>query len=374
MNWTRYKLLIISGGITVVLAGGLMFWILSTLGESNEVKGEIENLRQQQNRLANEKPFPSKQNFEKLKADQAKVVEQRDQLKKLIREGQLEPVEINRSRFGDYIKSDFVPGLRTAAKEAKKGGENGVILTDPDFGLTEYLNGALPETSKIPELTLELETVSHLSRLLFEAGISELVQVKTLEESENNPPRGTRPGVSMPMPGFEMGAFDPVTGRPVSASEADDGLSDLEKEKKRMFSFKDYRVEFKAYEDFFREAFNRIVADSNQLVITELYVTNSNEDLWPSYLEPALGRGRTTANRSARPAARAAREPATELERLLMGASSPGLNAAEQEQEVQIAGLAERRQNVIGGNLLNVVMVVRVYRLLDETSETEQGR
>lgn len=369
MNWTRYKLLIFSGGITVVLAGGLVFWILSTRGASNEVQGQIESLNQQQSRLSSEKPFPSGKNFEQLKAEQAKVVLQRDQLKTLIRQGQLMPIEINRSRFGDYIKGEYVPGLRSAAKAATKGGEHGVILTDPDFGLTEYLNGALPETAKIPELTLELQTMSHLSTLLFDAGISELVLVKPVDEDEKNPRRRTGLPVASPVPGFDMGMINPMTGMPTTGAAPDEGLSELQKQKNRLFTFKDYRLEFKAYEDFFREAFNRLVSDPNQLVITELYVTNANQDLWPSYLEPVLGKGQKTPAR--RDAARAQREPANDLERLLMGAAAP---AEEKETEVQIAGLAERRQNVIGGNLLNVVMVVRVYRLIDETSETEQGR
>jgi hypothetical protein len=372
MNWTRYKLLIISGGITVVLAGGLTFWILSTRGASNEVQSQITNLNQQQSRLSSEKPFPSSKNFEQLKVEQAKVVEQRDQLKALIRQGQLTPIEINRSRFGDYIKGEYVPGLRSAAKAATKGGEHGVILTDPDFGLTEYLNGALPETTRIPELTLELQTVSHLSRLLFDAGISELMSVKPVVDDEKNPRRRNSPMSPAPMPGMNMGLMNPMTGMP-SGAQTDDGLSDLQKEKNRLFSFKDYRVEFKAYEDFFRDAMNSLVADSNQLVITELYVTNASEDLWPTYLEAVLGKGRQNQARPARTPTRPTREPNNELERLLMGAASSAPTADETENEVQIAGLAERRQNAIGGNLLNVVMVVRVYRLIDETSETEGG-
>lgn len=373
MKWTRYKLLIISGGITLVLSVGLIFWIMSTLGKRNQVQGQIESLEEQQTRLSSEKPFPSARNYDQLKSEQGKVIVQRDQLKELIREKQLQPVVLNRSRFGEYIKSEYVPEIRAAARAATKGSEYGVILADPDFGLSEYLQGVLPETVRIPSLLLELETMAHLSKLLFDSGISELNLVKAVEEESSQNRRAERATPVAPtVPGFNMGMVDPATGVPLVGQQNDEGLSDLQKEKNRLFTYKDYRLEFKAYEDFLWETLNRFAADPNQLVITELYITTADKELWPDYLKPALGTERGGSSRSQRNTPRP-REPANELERLLLGAGDAGISTVAPENEVKIAGLPSRRQNVIGGNLLNVVIVVRVYRLNQETSATVQG-
>jgi len=365
MNWTRYKLLIISGGITLVLSGGLIFWILSTRGKSEEVNSQIRNLNQRQSNLFSEKPYPSNQNFDLVKAEQAKVEAKRDELKSIISDGQIDPQVVTRSRFGDYIKRQLVPTLRKMAKESTKGGEHGVILTDPDFGLTEYMEGVLPETSRIPTLMLELETMSHLSKTLFDSGISELVLVKAATDVDAPKTRGrARPPVGIPGP--------PMMGRGVDVNE-DEGLSNLEIEKKRLFSSIDYRLEFKVYEDYLWELLNAMLSDPNQLVITELYITNANETLWPDYLKPIVG-VRTRADKSRSRQRPTRREPANDIERLLMGATGAQTeDLPEEKEEVLIAGLSDRRQNIIGGDLLNVVIVVRVYRLNDETAENEQG-
>jgi hypothetical protein len=227
------------------------------------------------------------------------------------------------------------------------------------------MEGVLPENSRIPTLMLELETMSHLSKTLFESGISELVLVKAATDEDTPNTRGrARPPVGVPGP--------PIMGMGMETNE-DEGLSDLESEKKRLFSSIDYRLEFKVYEDYFWELLNAMLSDSSQLVITELYITNANEILWPDYLKPVVG-VRTRADRSRSRQRPTRREPANDIERLLMSATGAQNEALpEEKEEVLIAGLSDRRQNIIGGDLLNVVIVVRVYRLNDETAENEQG-
>lgn len=363
MNWTRYKLLIISGGITLVLSIGLIFWIFTTRGKNQEVSDRIQNLNRRQSQLFSEKPYPSEKNFERLVSEQAQIREQRNQLKSLIREGQLQPRDITRARFGDYIKGPWINTLRTAAESATKGGEDGVILEDEYFSMSKFIeDDDLPETSEIPDLMLDLETISYLSRMLFNEGISELISVKA---DDPNQEKAANPNRFAPLGGF-------AANRAQAEEPADETvLSDLAQEKERLFNHKDYRIEFKVYEDFFWQLLNEIVSDQNIFVIKELYVTNSNDQLWPSYLEPVVGKRQT--RRAARNS-RAVRQPANDLERLLMRASDTNDDSRPTEQKkVKIAGLSERRQNVTGGDLLNVVLVVRNYRLIDETEENEQG-
>lgn len=364
MNWTRYKLLIISGGMTLIVSGGLIFWITSTRNKNLEVDNQIQTLNSRQSGLFAKKPFPSQKNFEQLEAEQAKVEVQRDELKKQILEGQLKVVEVSQNRFGDYIRYELVPNLRNKAETSTKGGEHGVILSDPDFGLTDYLSGVLPETSKIPGLLLELQTMEHLSLLLFDAGISELNLVAKAEKGNT----GKRPVRAVSL--TDLAGIPSQTSGSGRASGEEDTRSELLKQKERLFNWQDYRLEFRVYEDFLWQLLNRMVADPNQLVITEMYITNSNDMLWPKYLEPVMGGRRRMPARPRAPA----REPGNDLTMLLQGIGGVENTGTGPEPVVQIAGLAERRENVVGQDLLNVVMVVRVYRLAEETLENEEGR
>src|SRR5690606_22031476 len=122
-----------------------------TRSKNAEVNQKIQNLESTQTGLYSQKPYPSGKNFEQLKAEQAKVIEQRNHMKKLIREGQLQPDTVGRAYFGEHI-ARWVTQLRNAAKDATKGGEKGVLLADPDFGLTDYLQGLPPENAKLPGL------------------------------------------------------------------------------------------------------------------------------------------------------------------------------------------------------------------------------
>ncbi|WFB37621.1 Amuc_1100 family pilus-like protein [Kiritimatiellota bacterium B12222] len=371
MNWTRYKLLIISGGVTVVLSSALLFWILSVRSENADVKSEIQSLTSKQASLKSQPLFPSEQNFQLLKAEQEKVVAQRDQLKDLIAEGELKVQEVSRSNFSGYIKS-WASSLRKTASESVTGGEHGVILVDPDFGFTDYIrNGILPVNSELPNLLLELQTMEVLCNLLFESGISELISVSVVEEkSAVTPGRNAFNSSSFSAPG--MNAMNNIPGgsgaMPPGAGMNEEGAPS---EKERMFTYKDYRVEYRVYEDYLWTTLNNFMGNPNTLVVKELGVTNSNQELWPHYLKPLIGTKRNKTPIAGAPKRRPERRT-NPLERMFMSEEGPA--PEEPKEDIRIAGLTERRQNMVGGDLLNVYMVVRVYRLINEDSETEQGR
>lgn len=369
MKWARYKLILISGIVTVILCGGLIFWILSSSSALSELDSSVDRLRQQQNTLVSSELYPSESNLVILRQEQKKVAERRDTLLSVIREGQLSIPTINRAVFGDYING-VVPELRQAASTATKGGEDGVKLNDPDFGLTEYLEGTLPTQRRINTLVVEIETIDHVAKLLFTSGISELVSinVKGEEDEETNPRisgrplarerRPTRTTRSVPTP---------------SVQEVDDGSTSVEKERERLFSDVVLRVEFKAYEDFLWEAVNQILADSNQLVISSFSITNGNTLLWPDYLESP---NRNSETRSARRERRDAPRSSSSEPDLLSMLSGTGENPQAQRQEKEkLPGLAERQLNVVGGDLLNVVMEVKAFRLkpAEESAAQPEG-
>ena len=171
------------------------------------------------------------------------------------------------------------------------------------------------------------------------------------------------------MPGMMPG------GRPTRPGQTQEAEgSQIDKERDRMFDAVSFRLEFRAYEDFFWNVLNGLLADDNQVVITSLAVTNSNELLWPEYLKPV---GSSQPARRSRAAPRPARRRQNELADLFGMGGEPGELSAtlEPQDEVTLAGLEERRQYLVGGDLLRVVMEVKVYRLKpEETETTPEGR
>lgn len=344
MNWNRYKVLIISGGLTLLVVGGCIFWIISSSSTRSELDAQVKTTLNRQKRLTSQEPYPSQENLNALLAEQAKVADRRDAIENAMSQGQVQVTPISRSRFGDYIKTT-VPELSGQAAAARKGGENGVILRDAEFGLTEYLEGTLPNQNEINRLVVEIETMKHLASLLFTSGISELVRIEPVMVEEEE--------VEVVQPSRRRPSRNPRARQPVVVEEA----PDFKVERKRMFEVITFNIEFKAYEDFFWETLNAILADPNQITVSSLSVTNGNTVLWPDYLKP-VGQGTKRFTRSQRNANRNA-----DILSLLQGNDE---EAASQSTDNALPGLADRRQYDVGGDLLDVVMEVKIYRLKTE--------
>lgn len=368
MNWTRYKTLIFTGGLTVVVSGALIFWLLSSRGASRDLRDGIRSLESAQSRLVASDPYPSERNVEQLRAEQEKVRERRDEMMQTMREGQIDPPPMGSpSRFVDFVRNEWVPQMLRSAAEAQRGGEAGVVLRDSSFGLQKYFEGELPAAGEVSDLMVRLETLSHLGKLLFESGISELVNLRPVEPETRTDRRRAEPRRGL----GAFGQSGPAATEP--EEEPADGAERLKAEKERLFESVEYRLEFRVYEDFFWAAINNLLADPNQIVIKRLTVTNGNDKLWPEYLKPAItGAGRAPEAR--RPAPRAREMSALERELMRLEGGTPEREAAgEETARTALPGLDERRQLTTGGSLLNVVMDVVVHRLKAETPETTEG-
>jgi hypothetical protein len=367
MNWSRYKLIVISGAATLVISAGLIFWILSSTSASRELEQSVRTLRQQQTRLTSADLYPSEANLEALQEEQQNVRLRRDEILTVIREGQISPQPVSRSVFGDYV-NDVVPQLRNAAAAATKGGAKGVLLRDPDFGLTEFLEGTLPSQRRINELVVEIETLKHLSTLLFDAGISELISISVVsEDAAQAETAGRRPRTASPLNSARSRRRDQA---PSSASEDDTEEGRVIAERERLFEELTFTLEFNAYEDFFWEVLNRILADPNQIVVSSITVTNSNTLLWPDYLQNPSSAGESRSARRERRETSRRPTPENDLLSMLGGRESTAQEVP--EEEAKQAGLPERQQNLVGGDLLNVILRLNVYRIKPDEAMTTQ--
>lgn len=369
MNWSRYKLLWVTGGVTLVLTGVAVFFWMRAGAQNEELESDIQRLQTDRRTLTGQTPFPSSDSVEALKTEQEKVQALRDELLQTIEEGQLTPPRLARTMFADYAR-DLVPRLRRLAKTSTKGGEDGVILQDPEFGLGDYLRGELPEASRIPSLMLELETMSRLAELLFTSGISELVDIEVTEVEEESEGRraGRLPG-ALPGRNRSTDRRGAASGEEEEPDPAVQKREQVRKEMERMFTPLVFELRFKVYEDMFWDVMNRLVNDENQFVVRRIHVTNGNANLWPQGVQPAFG------SENRQDPSRRDRQPRNELEDMLaMMDGGGGTDPAEEETtEVAIAGITERRQRTTGGELLHVSMRIALYRLTPDVLAREEN-
>lgn len=371
MNWRRYKLLWGTGVVTLVLTGvGIFFWVKAG-NQNQELEAAIQRLETQRSGLTGESPFPSEESVEVLKTEQEKVKELRNELLRVMEEGQITPPRLARTMFADFVR-DLVPRLRALAKASTRGGEEGVVLQDPEFGLSNYLRGELPEASRIPSLLLELETMAHLAEILFTRGISELVDIQVVAVEEADQAGLRRRGGRLP------GASPRASSRalPDGASEGEkepdaeeERRERVEREMKRLFEPLVLDLRFKVYEDMFWGVMNALTEDSNQFVVRRLHITNGNGALWPEGVEPAFDAGD-------RPQARGgeAGGDRNSVEAMLARMQG-GEDGAGQEDTATAAlpGIRERRSKTAGGELLHVSMRIALYRLNPQALVREEN-
>jgi len=350
MNWKRYKFLIVAGAVSLVAVVLLVFFIFKAGAETSDLRSEVTRLKSEQSRLVSMRPFPSEESFTFLRDKQRNLEARRGEIQEIILENQIAPIPMNRSLFGDFIRSEFVPPLVAAATEATAGGEQGVILRDPAFGLQTYLDGGLPDPREIPALMVRLETMRHISGILFSSGISELVRIEPKSAEAERP--GTRPRTGTAPAAGGLFATTPATQtRPdARAPEAVDGT----RRRDELFEQITFTVSVKVYEDKLWGVLNAFSADLNQIVIRNLTITNSNQQLWPAYLRPDPRMGTPAAPRGG-----TARTERPALIALLEGATSESRAEAAPVRP----GLQERREKTVGGELLDVSFDLTFYRL-----------
>lgn len=356
MNWKRYQFLIVSGAVSLIAILVLIFLIVRAGAQTSELRSDVTRLKSSQRQLTEQRPFPSQTSYAFLREKNQSLLERRGELKEVILEGQITPIQMSRSLFGDFVRTQFVPPLIAGAAAATAGGEEGVILRDPAFGLQEYLDGALPEPQEIPSLMVRLESMRHLALVLFGSGISELVRIEPRTQEAAGRP-GARPRTAAAPATGLFGGPAPAAAQPTAPSAPPAAGTSRRLE---LFEEVPFTVSVRIYEDKLWGMLNALALDDNQLVVRNVSITNGNQQLWPAYLRPDTRMG-TPATR-AQPAARTERRQANPLLAALMNQPETGAGA-ETAAPAARPGLRERRERLVGGELLDVSFDIIFYRL-----------
>ncbi len=360
MNWKRYRVLIFTGAVSLLASGGLLAWILKTSGAIQGLETDIRGLAGEQTSLSRKPIFPSEKAFLALQAAQETLTQRRDALAAAVSEGQMGVPTMMRAQFGDYVRR-MVEDLKAAAAKSTQGGEQGVVLADPQFGFKTYLEGTPPEAGEIPALMVRMELLRHLAGLLFDAGISELVAIEAVKP-EPAKAQTVVPGFAPLAPPRGFGA----TAKPPAGKPGESGPEEAAEiaERDRLFDRVEFRVRFRVYEDHLWGLLNQLAADPNQVVVRRMRVDNQNEGLWPSFLQEDRGAASSSTTRAARVPKR--------FEDLVLGFDLGGGGDEESpETPSALPGLSSRRERVTGGEMLLVVLDLTVYRLKNPPPATQ---
>jgi len=351
MNWKRYRVLIVGGGVALLLSIAAIFWIVKSNGRWQENQRELDGLRSRQSGLVQGNPYPSQANFQLMQRNKGILDEKLLAFRTNILEGQLQPPPMARSNFGDHVRS-MVPELRRMAAKATAGGEAGMVLRQSDFGLANYLGGQLPETEHVPRLMVQMEFIRHLTGLLAREGVSELV---SLEREVFEAPRvegrgGPALGTFSTLLGVPATPVPPARGQAARGQPARSSF-DIAAHVEQLFDRENITLRFRAYEDRVWGVLNAMAADPNQILVKRIHLTNGNNRLWPTYLKPAAGMQEPRRAEVARPAAGLL---------ALLGDPSQGDRVG---TSTTLVGLEEKRQLMTGGELIDVVLEVTIFRL-----------
>jgi hypothetical protein len=370
MNWKKYQSLLIGGGILLALIIAATVFLFKLKGGYEKTQGLLETKLNQVSQLNSKKPFPSPENARKI---QEQVEELENIFGKKLNEkldDQIEEVPVSGDDFIPYLR-DLIQSISSRnpkvsvianatekepseieGEPAEEPSENEASLTrvaqNFDFGFPVYLDlGTPPPTNYIPRLTVQLQTVREVCNVLYDAGISELVEV-TREEFETGSGRKSR------RMGYSEGELR--SGRP-DTSEGMEGELAAEDESLGLYTTEKLEVVFQADEGAVWEALSLLANAKAPIQVTKLYVENQNVDIKPEFAKAATS---TSSSRRSRGSLRSA------------GGSRGSIRPPEKESEVvDINALTAAR--AAGNELIEVRLHLTVYRFNRAQTDENNG-
>lgn len=259
MTVGKKNLFIIAGAIAVVVMVAVVgFLLYGEIGTFNEVSGKLDLSKQQLERPYHSNPFPSPENVEREKANVDALNTWFKNLTDDLRKGEMRVPEKNPGtllKFMQETQKDLI-------KDAKS---HGTALPGGNFlfGFQRYDMGAIPAPTHVPRLTEQLTVIDMISRMLFESGAKELIQVtrREFEEPANQPGHG-RQFLSQVAP---------------SASK-----TPAVKPSEKLYETDHFSFEFKAKEMAIIEFLNRLSKHGVFIAVTSLEIEREGLDVLPA--------------------------------------------------------------------------------------------
>lgn len=253
LQFQRYKELWVAGIIMAVV--GLLLAVLAIRSRATfiDARDRLQNAQSSIERLQRAQPYPSRENVAMASGNVTQLRDFRNTLLEAMSQNQFEPLNVEPAAFP---LGPALVRLRAAARQ------NTVTLKEGEaFGFQRYVADGVPAsaTNEIGRLTVQLQLIEHVCRVLFGSGISELTAVNRMEfeapgRQETPRGRGARRQV-------EPVAFDLVQ---VDSTE--------EEEEDGLFRQERLQIEFRCEAPVVWRVLNVFAADPSFIVVRDIKV------------------------------------------------------------------------------------------------------
>ena len=328
MKIRKHMVLVAGGGTALILILVALFMLYRFYRTYDRVNEDLDSTMNQLRALQERAPYPSRENVLVTQTNLVILQDYFAGLFKSLREGQIEPIEMEAAKFTPLLRDGI---LRVSRRAQDKG-----VALPPLFamGVERYKLGALPSGADVPRLVVQLKTLEVLCDMLIDAKVSEIVSVKRSIFEQGAIDQDILPGNA-----GRWGRWAGGGGAPAPESAPADESPAEVLDPSGLFSIEHYTLEFKCHEKSVWNILNALAKSKLFAVVKRVSIENENPVL--KIATPV-------------PAASAPAAPAP-------GSGAPGKPGAGQA----IAEVKTQDQRVIAGReLVAVVLDVDVYRFL----------
>lgn len=333
----KHMPLLIGGVVVLVLAIALLFLLFSTHSRYAEGATQLSVAQSSLQRLSSRAVFPSEANVQTMGKQLDIYQDYLDGLYDSIRAGQRASAPVNRDGFRRMLEE----GLGNLINEARA--KSVTIAPDFAFGVQRYIAGNPPSDEDLPRLVDQFTSLATLCRILFDAGIGELVSVdRTVFEKDAQ----VAPAEE------EYGRRARNRSEPQAAAPSTELFQDPD----GLFTKEHYVLSYRAQDAANWKVLDRLAQGAPFVVVTKLEVSNPAR---PTVVPPKT---------EEKPAA-AAPKPTSTAGWKAAGTESAGLHGEKEEPAI-----LPRELRVVAGQELPLVRLeVDLYRFAEPAAAADQG-
>lgn len=193
MAWIQKNLMLVLGGLVgLVLLAGSAFFLYSQYSREGTINTALEEKRAEWNRLIGLNPFPDEKNIKAVKDDTAEVDKLSTELK-----ARISPVSI--PALPDTLSLKLL--IETTISDLRKEAEAAGVTLPQNYAFTFQKLREMPqfESNAIPRIAEQVQEISILSRVLFDAKVHTVDTFKRcpiLKDEGNSPDYLTKKSVT----------------------------------------------------------------------------------------------------------------------------------------------------------------------------------
>ena len=266
MKLRKHMVLVVGGGTALVLMLVALFMLYRFYRSYDRVNMGLQSTMSQLRTLQDRAPYPSRENIAVTQTNLMIFQEYFSGLFKSLREGQIEPVDMEAAKFTPLLRD----GILRVSKRAQDAGVT--LPATFAMGVERYKQGALPSGADVPRLVVQLKTLEALCGMLIDTKVSEIVSVRRRVFEQG--------AASQEAPSGDAGRWSRWGpgggGAPAPQADSTQATQTEVIDPSGLFSIEHYVVEFKCHEKSVWDTLNALAKSKLFTVVTSLSIANDN--------------------------------------------------------------------------------------------------